>query len=183
LDEGPSIPIVHSGRLALIDIIYLASPSSFAATLVPLASILWLVVPPLIHCPLVGIFTILFAVPLLPTAHINLITFFKRGLADPSQQCKIVSNSIQDPPPRWILTIFKLKFGGGNLFSQAMTSFIEGNNSVGSLLKPLLKKVTPVVGSRMLCSPTSQPMGFFFLFRDKIINKNLTLEPYSSTHI
>jgi hypothetical protein len=43
-----------------------------------------------------------------------------------------------------------LKFGGGNLFSPAMTSTIEGNNSVGSLLKPLLKKVTPVVGSRML---------------------------------
>jgi hypothetical protein len=47
--------------------------------------------------------------------------------------------------------IFKLKFGGGNLFSLATTSTIEGNNSVGSLLKPLLKKVTPVVGSRMLC--------------------------------
>jgi hypothetical protein len=28
--------------------------------------------------------------------------------------------------------------------------FGEGNNYVGSLLKPLLK-VTPVVGSRMLC--------------------------------
>jgi hypothetical protein len=75
----------------------------------------------------------------------------KNAAADPSQQCKIASNSIQDPPPRWILTIFKLKFGGGNLFSPAMTSTIEGNNSVGSLLKPLLKKVTPVVGSRMLC--------------------------------
>jgi hypothetical protein len=71
------------------------------------------------------------------------ITFFKRGPADPSQQCKIASNNIQDPPPRWILTIFKLKFGGGNLFSPTMTSTIEGNNSVGSLLKPLLKKVTP----------------------------------------
>jgi hypothetical protein len=44
----------------------------------------------------------------------------------------------------------KLKFGGGNLFSPAMTSIIEGNNSMGSLSKPLLKKVTPVVGSRML---------------------------------
>jgi hypothetical protein len=33
-----------------------------------------------------------------------------------------------------------------------MTCTIEGNNSVGSLLKPLLKKVTPVVGSRMLWS-------------------------------
>jgi hypothetical protein len=43
-----------------------------------------------------------------------------------------------------------LKFGGGNLFSPAMTTTIEGNNSVGSLLKPLLKKVAPVVGSRML---------------------------------
>jgi hypothetical protein len=31
-----------------------------------------------------------------------------------------------------------------------MTSTIEENNSVGSLLQPLLKKVTPVVGSRML---------------------------------
>jgi hypothetical protein len=79
------------------------------------------------------------------------ITFFKRGPADPSQQCKTASNSIQDPPPRWILTIFKLKFGGGNLFSPAMTSTIEGNKFVGSLLKPLLKKVTPIVGSRMLC--------------------------------
>jgi hypothetical protein len=84
------------------------------------------------------------------------ITFFKRGPADPSQQCKTASNSIQDPPPpRWILTIFKLKFGGGNLFSPSMTSTIEGNNSVGSLLKPLLKKVTPIVGSRMLWSPES----------------------------
>jgi hypothetical protein len=46
----------------------------------------------------------------------------------------------------WILMIFKLKFGGGNLFSPAMTNTIEGNNSVGSLLEPLLKKVTPVVG-------------------------------------
>jgi hypothetical protein len=80
------------------------------------------------------------------------ITFFKRGLADPSQQCKRASNSIQDPQPRWILTIFKLKFGGGNLFSPAMSSTTEGNNSMGSLLKPLLKKVTPVVGSRMLCA-------------------------------
>jgi hypothetical protein len=44
--------------------------------------------------------------------------------------------------------IFKLKFGGENLFSFAMTSTIEGNNSVGSLLK----EVTLVVGSRMLCS-------------------------------
>jgi hypothetical protein len=35
----------------------------------------------------------------------------------------------------------KLKFGGGNLFSPAMTSTIEGNNSVGSLLEPLLKNV------------------------------------------
>jgi hypothetical protein len=42
--------------------------------------------------------------------------------------------------------IFKLKFGGGNRFSPAMTSTIERNNSVGSLLEPLLKKVTPVVG-------------------------------------
>jgi hypothetical protein len=79
------------------------------------------------------------------------ITFFKRGPADPSQQCKTASNSIQDPPPRWILTIFKLKFGGGNLFSPAMTSTREGNNYVGLLLKPLLKKVILVVGSRMLC--------------------------------
>jgi hypothetical protein len=31
-----------------------------------------------------------------------------------------------------------------------MTNTIEGNNSMGSLLKPLLKKVTVVVGSRML---------------------------------
>jgi hypothetical protein len=71
------------------------------------------------------------------------ITFFKCGPADPSQQCKTASNSIQDPLPHWSLTIFKLKFGGRNLFSLAMTSTIEGNNSVGSLLKPLLKKVTP----------------------------------------
>jgi hypothetical protein len=79
------------------------------------------------------------------------ITFFKRGPTDPSQQCKTTSNNIQDPPPCWILTIFKLKFGGGNLFSPALTSTIEGNNYVGTLLKPLLKKVTPVVGLRMLC--------------------------------
>jgi hypothetical protein len=32
-----------------------------------------------------------------------------------------------------------------------MTCTIEGNNFVGSLLEPLLKKVTPVVGSRMFC--------------------------------
>jgi hypothetical protein len=32
-----------------------------------------------------------------------------------------------------------------------MTSTIEGNNFVGSLLESLLKKVTPLVGSRMLC--------------------------------
>jgi hypothetical protein len=62
-----------------------------------------------------------------------------------------VQKSVQDLPPRWILTIFKLKFGGGNLFSPANTITIEGNNYVGSLLEPLLKKVTPVVGSRMLC--------------------------------
>jgi hypothetical protein len=40
-----------------------------------------------------------------------------------------VQKSIQDPPPRWILTNFKLKFGGGNLFLPAMTSTVEGNNS------------------------------------------------------
>jgi hypothetical protein len=39
-----------------------------------------------------------------------------------------------------------LKFGGGNLFSPTMTSTIEGNNSVGSFLEPLLKKVILVVG-------------------------------------
>jgi hypothetical protein len=82
------------------------------------------------------------------------IIFFECGLADPSQQCKRASNSIQDLPPRWILTIFKLKFGEGNLFSPAMTSTIEENNSVESLLEPLLKKVTPVVSSRMLCCST-----------------------------
>jgi hypothetical protein len=71
---------------------------------------------------------------------------FKRGPADPSQQCKRASNNIQDPLPRWVLMIFKLKFSGGNLFSPAMTSTIEGNNSVGSLLEPLLKKATLVVG-------------------------------------
>ena len=81
------------------------------------------------------------------------ITFFKLRPAGPSQQCKRVFNNIQDPPPRWILMIFKLKCGGRNLFSPAMTNTIEGNNYVGSLLEPLLKKVTPVVGSRMLCSP------------------------------
>jgi hypothetical protein len=80
----------------------------------------------------------------------TLITFFKRRPANPSQQCKTTSNNIQDPPPCWILMIFKLKFGGGNLFLPAMTSTIEENNFVGSFLKPLLKKVTPVVGSRML---------------------------------
>ena len=69
-----------------------------------------------------------------------------------SRPFSAVQNSIQDPLPRWILTIFKLNFGGGNLFSPAMTSTVEGNNSVGSLLKPLLKKVNSVVGSRILCS-------------------------------
>ena len=69
-----------------------------------------------------------------------------------SKPFSTMQNSIQDPPPRWILTIFKLKFGGGNLFSPAMISTIEGNNSVRSFLKPLLKKATPVVGSRMLCN-------------------------------
>jgi hypothetical protein len=69
---------------------------------------------------------------------VRFITFFKRGPADPSQQCKRASNSIQDSPSRWILTIFKLKFGEGNLFSPAMTSTKEGNNFVGSLLEPLL---------------------------------------------
>jgi hypothetical protein len=71
-------------------------------------------------------------------------------LQAPSKQCIRASKSIQDLLPCWILTIFKLKFGGGNLFSPAMTSTIGGNNSVGLLLEPLLKKVTPVVGSRML---------------------------------
>jgi hypothetical protein len=74
------------------------------------------------------------------------ITFFKHGPVDPSQQCKRASNNIQDLSPHWILTFFKLKFGGGNLFSPTMTNAIEGNNSMGSLLEPLLKKVTPVVG-------------------------------------
>ena len=78
------------------------------------------------------------------------ITFFKHGPAGPSQQCKRTSISIQDPLPHWILTIFKLKFGSGNLFSLAMVSTIERNNSMGSLLEPLLKKVTPLVGLRML---------------------------------
>jgi hypothetical protein len=93
---------------------------------------------------------------------------------NPSQQCTTafkVHNSIQDPPPRWILTIFKLKFGGGNLFSLVMTSTIKGNNSVGSLLKPLLKKVTPVVDSRMLCMRNVKSRNqsavqlFFWTFR------------------
>jgi hypothetical protein len=84
------------------------------------------------------------------------ITFFKRGPVDPSQQCKRASNNIQDPPPHWILTIFKLKFGGGNLFSPAMTSTLDEINFVGSLLKTLLKKVTSVVGSRMLCGAEPQ---------------------------
>jgi hypothetical protein len=33
-----------------------------------------------------------------------------------------------------------------------MTCTTKGNNSVGSLLKPVLKKVTLVVGSKMLCT-------------------------------
>jgi hypothetical protein len=59
-----------------------------------------------------------------------------------------------------------------------MTSTIEGNNSVGSLLEPLLKKVTPVVGSRMLCmfcnltcdslcvdkDYSAKPRVFFFIY-------------------
>jgi hypothetical protein len=92
--------------------------------------------------------TILFV--FFPSKLMSKITFFKPGPADPSHQCKRASNSIKDLPPCWILTIFKLKFGGGNLFSPAMTSTTEGSNSVGSVLKSLLKKVTPVVGSRML---------------------------------
>jgi hypothetical protein len=69
-----------------------------------------------------------------------------------SRPFSTVQNNIQDPPPRWILMIFKLKFGGENLFSSAMTSTIEGNNSVGSLLK----EVILVVGSRMLCGSAQQ---------------------------
>jgi hypothetical protein len=71
-----------------------------------------------------------------------------------SRPFSTVQKSIQQHPrstARLDSQIFKLKFGGGNLFSPAMTSIIEGNNSVGSLLEPLLKKVTLIVGSRMLC--------------------------------
>jgi hypothetical protein len=78
---------------------------------------------------------------------VQIITFFKREPADPSQQCKRASNSIQDPPPRCILTIFKLKFGGGNLLSPTMTSPLI----VGPFLtKTLFIRVTPIVSSRML---------------------------------
>jgi hypothetical protein len=108
------------------------------------------------------------------------ITFFNRGPAGPSQQRKRASNSIQDPPPRWILTIFKLRVGGGNLFSPAMTCTIKGNNSVGSLLEPLLKKVTPVVGSRMLMLCILQAVQvFFFFFRAECLDSfsNLVLIP------
>jgi hypothetical protein len=80
-----------------------------------------------------------------PTSLQDYITFFKRGPADPSQQCKTASNSIQDPSPHWILTIFKLKFGGGNLFSPAMTSIIEGNNS-GVTLEATVEEGDPRSG-------------------------------------
>jgi hypothetical protein len=63
------------------------------------------------------------------------MSFFKHGTAGPSQQCKRASNSIQDPPPHWILTIFKLKFGGGNLFSPAMTSTIEEIITLGATVE------------------------------------------------
>jgi hypothetical protein len=87
-----------------------------------------------------------------------------------------------------------LKFGGGNLFSPAMTSTIEGNNSVGSLLEPLLKKVTPVVGSRMLCvqvkeadsTPEKNSMKTYVtalavLQRDAGVNVNKQTKKISST--
>jgi hypothetical protein len=93
------------------------------------------------------------------------ITFFKRRPTDPSQQCKRTSNNIQDPLPRWILTIFKLKFGGGNLFSLVMTSTIEGNNSMGSLLKPLLKKVSSRCPKS--CDPSLQLIFQFVLCKIK----------------
>jgi hypothetical protein len=54
-----------------------------------------------------------------------------------------------------------------------MTNSIDGNNSVGSLLEPLLKKVTPVVGSRMLWVPHAA-MNFFHLFQEKQKNKKKT---------
>jgi hypothetical protein len=37
--------------------------------------------------------------------------------------------------------------------NNSMFRTIEGNNSMGLLLEPLLKKVTSIVGSRMLCVP------------------------------
>jgi hypothetical protein len=52
------------------------------------------------------------------------LTFFKRGPADSSQQWKRASNSIQDPTPRWILVIFKLKFCWKKRFPLIVTSIV-----------------------------------------------------------
>jgi hypothetical protein len=112
--------------------------------------------------------------------------------------------SIQQHPrvrPRWILVHFKLKFCWKKLFSLicdqycivkklwdhywrhyrshsklAMTSIIERNNLVWSLLKPLLKKVT-LIGSRMLCYTHGELIHTLIPFQDGWgnVNKNLPL--------
>jgi hypothetical protein len=56
------------------------------------------------------------------------ITFFKRGPADPSQQWKRASNSIQDPTPHWILVILKLKFCWKERFPLIVTSIVQWRN-------------------------------------------------------
>jgi hypothetical protein len=54
-----------------------------------------------------------------------IITFFKRGPIDPSQHWKRASNNIQDPMPRWILVILKLKFCWKKRFSLIVTSIVQ----------------------------------------------------------
>jgi hypothetical protein len=72
----------------------------------------------------------------------NVITFFKCGSAGPSQQYKRASNIIQDPLPRWILTIFKLKFDGGNLFSPTTTRAFSSYGCMFGLETKLLQFCT-----------------------------------------
>jgi hypothetical protein len=59
-----------------------------------------------------------------------------------------------------------LKFGGGNLFSPAMTSTIEGNNSVGSL-QATVEEGDPRSGLKNVMYTADifvSQSGFFFFF-------------------
>jgi hypothetical protein len=54
--------------------------------------------------------------------------------------------------------IFKLKFGGGNLFSPAMTSTIEGNNSVGVTFEATVEEGDPRSGLKnVMCNICLNP--------------------------